>query len=352
MKTPAEDPNQESMIVVTEHDGRLEFWDGSELQKRIHFASIGLDLCLPRTGNRAGTPPLHRLGNFTPKHSNPPSSSMPRHSSRRMLTSPSSPAASCSPTSTRRCSTGTSSPTASAAQDSPQGALQEIPRPRHQDQAHLPELLDQYDINKLADALDPTADLDFDYLGVQTLYDRYLIVDKTGDKPRRLETPQFFWMRVAMGLFRAEKEEPRSWASASTTSTKAAASAPPRPLSSTPAPSTPSFPPATSTRSTTPSSPSCSAALRKTPTSANGPVASVAHGPPSAAPAATSRAPMASPRASSHSSNCTTTSSWPSTKAANAAVPAVPTSSPGTTTSRTSSSSARTPVTTAAAVTT
>lgn len=66
------------------------------------------------------------------------------------------------------------------------------------------ELLD-YDLDRLASYLDPSADLDLDYLGVQTLYDRYLIVDKTGVAPKRLETPQLFWMRVAMGLF---KEEP------------------------------------------------------------------------------------------------------------------------------------------------
>ena len=95
------------------------------------------------------------------------------------------------------------------AQDGPQGALQAIPRPRYQDQAHLPGVVAQYDIKKLADALDPTADLDFDYLGVQTLYDRYLIVDKTGDKPRRLETPQFFWMRVSMGLFVPKRKTAR-----------------------------------------------------------------------------------------------------------------------------------------------
>ena len=33
---------------------------------------------------------------------------------------------------------------------------------------------------KLAAALDPSADLEFDFLGIQTLYDRYLIIDKTG----------------------------------------------------------------------------------------------------------------------------------------------------------------------------
>lgn len=61
--------------------------------------------------------------------------------------------------------------------------------------------LKEYDLTKIAKALDPTSDFDFELLGVQTLYDRYLIIDKTGDHHRRLEVPQFFWMRVAMGLF-------------------------------------------------------------------------------------------------------------------------------------------------------
>ena len=63
----------------------------------------------------------------------------------------------------------------------------------------------EYDLSKLAVALDPSSDLEFDFLGVQTLYDRYLIVDKVSKTSRRIETPQFFWMRVAMGLFLDEK---------------------------------------------------------------------------------------------------------------------------------------------------
>jgi ribonucleoside-diphosphate reductase alpha chain len=68
-----------------------------------------------------------------------------------------------------------------------------------------PRLL-EYDLDALAAALDPTADLDFDFLGLQTLYDRYLIVDKTGVRPRRLEAPQLFWMRVAMGVCLGERD--------------------------------------------------------------------------------------------------------------------------------------------------
>jgi ribonucleoside-diphosphate reductase alpha chain len=71
---------------------------------------------------------------------------------------------------------------------------------------YSPRLAD-YDLDALAAQLDPTADLEFDFLGVQTLYDRYLIIDKTVKPARRLETPQFFWMRVSMGLFLDEKSE-------------------------------------------------------------------------------------------------------------------------------------------------
>jgi ribonucleoside-diphosphate reductase alpha chain len=62
------------------------------------------------------------------------------------------------------------------------------------------ELLDaklgQFDLKKLAAALVPERDLQFGYLGLQTLYDRYFLhVQGT-----RIEMPQAFYMRVAMGL--------------------------------------------------------------------------------------------------------------------------------------------------------
>ena len=72
-----------------------------------------------------------------------------------------------------------------------------------------PRLLD-FDLARLGGALDPSSDLEFDFLGVQTLYDRYLIVDKVSKPSHRIETPQFFWMRVAMGLFLDEKGDRES----------------------------------------------------------------------------------------------------------------------------------------------
>jgi ribonucleoside-diphosphate reductase alpha chain len=62
------------------------------------------------------------------------------------------------------------------------------------------ELLDprlaEFDLDRLAAAIRPERDRLFGYLGLQTLYDRYFLhIDG-----RRIELPQIFFMRVAMGL--------------------------------------------------------------------------------------------------------------------------------------------------------
>ena len=67
-----------------------------------------------------------------------------------------------------------------------------------------PELAN-YDLGKLGAALDHTRDFKFGFLGLQTLYDRYFLIDRgvSGSKhvaDRRFEMPQAFFMRVAMGL--------------------------------------------------------------------------------------------------------------------------------------------------------
>lgn len=56
--------------------------------------------------------------------------------------------------------------------------------------------LAQFDLARLGDALKPERDLKFQYLGLQTLYDRYFL----HTQGRRFELPQAFWMRIAMGL--------------------------------------------------------------------------------------------------------------------------------------------------------
>jgi ribonucleoside-diphosphate reductase alpha chain len=60
----------------------------------------------------------------------------------------------------------------------------------------LDERLAKFDLARLGGALDAARDLNFSYLGLQTLYDRYFL----HDRGQRIELPQAFFMRVAMGL--------------------------------------------------------------------------------------------------------------------------------------------------------
>jgi len=60
----------------------------------------------------------------------------------------------------------------------------------------LDERLASFDLKRLGGAMKPERDLQFNYLGLQTLYDRYFL--HVSD--RRIELPQAFFMRVAMGL--------------------------------------------------------------------------------------------------------------------------------------------------------
>ena len=60
----------------------------------------------------------------------------------------------------------------------------------------LDDKLAQFDLRRLGGALAAERDQQFGYLGLQTLYDRYFL----HVEERRIELPQAFFMRVAMGL--------------------------------------------------------------------------------------------------------------------------------------------------------
>ena len=60
-----------------------------------------------------------------------------------------------------------------------------------------PRLTQLFDLDVLADALEPAHDELLKYIGVVTLNNRYGIKGRNGDA---LEVPQYFWMRIAMGL--------------------------------------------------------------------------------------------------------------------------------------------------------
>jgi len=71
----------------------------------------------------------------------------------------------------------------------------------------LDEELGKFDLQKLAKAIVADRDLQFGYIGLQTLYDRYFL----HIRETRIEMPQAFYMRVAMGLsLREENREARA----------------------------------------------------------------------------------------------------------------------------------------------
>ena len=72
---------------------------------------------------------------------------------------------------------------------------------------YLDEKLLNFDLEKLSLAIDIERDELFEFLGIQTLYERYL----QKHEEKRFELPQAFWMRVAMGLaFNENNKEARA----------------------------------------------------------------------------------------------------------------------------------------------
>ena len=67
----------------------------------------------------------------------------------------------------------------------------------------LDERLKDFDLDRLGKSIKPENDLNFTFLGLQTLYDRYFITHED----TRYEMPQVFLMRVAMGLSVGEKDK-------------------------------------------------------------------------------------------------------------------------------------------------
>jgi ribonucleoside-diphosphate reductase alpha chain len=207
-----EDLSQDSMIVVTHDDGTSSFWDGMELKKRIAYASIGLSLNLPEAdierelrrsiGSEISAKDLKATIILNSKTLIEKDADFAKFAARILL--------SYIYEEVLDWSISTDG-VDKLKQAHKQGFKSYLKHGVAIKRLH-PELLEKYDLDKLAAAFDPSADLDFDYLGIQTLYDRYLIVDKTGDKHQRIETPQFFWMRVAMGLFKKEETNAEEWA--------------------------------------------------------------------------------------------------------------------------------------------
>jgi ribonucleoside-diphosphate reductase alpha chain len=201
---------QQQLVRVVREDGSSYLWDGADLRARIRFAVAGLDLCLsvPDIEDELRRSVFDDLSEsdlqttvlLNAKALIERDADFARFAGRMLLTYIYEEVLEWS-----------------ILKDGPE-ALKQAHEAYFRKgleraialQRLSPRLL-EYDLSRLAEALDPSADLAFEYLGIQTLYDRYLIVDKSAAKSRRLETPQIFWMRVAMGLFLQEPGDREGW---------------------------------------------------------------------------------------------------------------------------------------------
>ncbi|MBC7367344.1 MAG: ribonucleoside-diphosphate reductase subunit alpha [Undibacterium sp.] len=192
-------PAQETMIVVKKANGENIFWDGADLRKRIEFARLGLDLCL---SNDEIEQELRRAAYdqilqkdldstiiLNSKTLIEKDADFAKFAGRIQLTY----------IYEEVLGWDIMRDGIAKLKEFHQRAFKKYLEHGVAIKRLNPRLLD-FDLTKLAAALDPSSDLEFDFLGIQTLYDRYLIIDKTKKPAKRLETPQFFWIRVAMGL--------------------------------------------------------------------------------------------------------------------------------------------------------
>lgn len=203
--------SQEGWLTIRSEDGEHFLWDGLDLRARVEFASIGLDLCLSKDEienelrrslfNAMTRSDLRKTVILNAKALIENDADFARFAGRILLSYIYEEVLDWD-----------------ISRDGIAG-LKKAHKKGFKDYlkhgikiGRLDPLLLNYDIGRLADALDPSADLEFDYLGIQTMYDRYLIVDKTGETQKRIETPQFFWMRVSMGLFMEEESDREGWA--------------------------------------------------------------------------------------------------------------------------------------------
>ncbi|MCC5839334.1 MAG: ribonucleoside-diphosphate reductase subunit alpha [Opitutales bacterium] len=207
----SDDSRQESMIFLSREDGTNVFWDGSDLRARIDYGMIGLDLCLTREEIEVELrrslyaemkeSDLRRTIILNAKSLTERDADFGKFAGRILLTY----------IYEEVLDWNINEHGIGRLKEFHQKAFKRYLQHAVRIERLNPELLHRYNLDALSEALDPGSDMDFDFHGIKTLYDRYLIVDKTARNARRLETPQFFWMRVAMGLFIREESTPEDW---------------------------------------------------------------------------------------------------------------------------------------------
>ncbi|HEY4989582.1 MAG TPA: ribonucleotide reductase N-terminal alpha domain-containing protein, partial [Opitutaceae bacterium] len=206
---PKEAVSQETLVVVKKPNGETILWEGADLRKRIEFATTGLDLCMTSDEiefelrravyDQISQKDLDSTIILNSKTLIEKDADFAKFAGRIQLTY----------IYEEVLGWDILRDGISKLKECHQKAFKKYIEHGIAIKRLNPRLM-EYDLSRLGAALDPSSDLEFDFLGVQTLYDRYLIVDKVSKPSRRRETPQFFWMRVAMGLFLEEKGDRES----------------------------------------------------------------------------------------------------------------------------------------------
>ena len=202
--TVAAAAGQEMMILVKRANGENTFWDGADLRKRIEFARIGLDLCLTNDEietelrrsvyDQISQKDLDATIVLNSKTLIEKDADFAKFAGRIQLTY----------LYEEILGWDIMADGIGALKAAHQRAFKKYLEHGVAIKRLNPRLL-EYDLTRLAALLDPSSDLEFDFLGIQTMYDRYLIIDKSSKPSKRIETPQFFWMRVSMGLMLDEQ---------------------------------------------------------------------------------------------------------------------------------------------------
>ncbi|MEZ0276240.1 MAG: ATP cone domain-containing protein, partial [Roseimicrobium sp.] len=171
------DTQQDSFILVRSEDGSSILWDGADLRKRMDYALLGLDVCLTRDeieeelrrsfASEMSKDDLKKTIILNARTLISHDADFAKFAARILLTFIYEEV---------------------LGWDIVKDGMEALPvfhrralrrnLQRGVEIERLDPRLLNYDLDRLAEALDPAADLDFDFLGISSLYDRYLIVDK------------------------------------------------------------------------------------------------------------------------------------------------------------------------------
>ncbi|WP_022909422.1 ribonucleoside-diphosphate reductase subunit alpha [Aestuariimicrobium kwangyangense] len=194
-------PGHSPTIRVRKRDGDLAPYDGAEIARSIEQASVGLDQSVTRTVQLLSELDIVIFDQMTSEQLD---EAVIQVALQNVKDDPAFDTIACRLL-VKQIHKTVFGDTWDLFGDAQPETIRALHRERFPDHVHDlvgsglgdPRLVELFDLEVLAAALDPRRDDLLDHVGVQTMRTRYLL---TGADGRPVETPQFFWMRVSMGL--------------------------------------------------------------------------------------------------------------------------------------------------------